>query len=380
MNSKQRVEKVFNKEIPDKAPIAFYAIDSDTVEKILGRPTYWRAKAKSRIAFWENRRDEVVQSWIEDGIELYRKLDFLDIVPSYCEAAGMCPPKDYVFEPPKQIDESTWESKDCKIYRYSPITKDITIIHDPSANIEVIDLESYKWNGEIEQPDDSLFEVVDAFIKEFSHDRFVIGSAAQELAWFLPGGMQTGLLECAMNPEIIKEIYLSQVERENALDNYYIRPGQDAVLWGTDLASQNGPMLSPQMYRNLFLDGFSQRISSVKSHGQKLIKHMCGNNLPLLDMMVEAGIDCYQSVQQSAGMDIAKVQEKYKDNFVVWGGIPVEFLLKGTMEDVRKQVRKVLTEVAPKGRFILGTTHSVAVGTNYDNFMAMIDEYHKFYS
>jgi uroporphyrinogen-III decarboxylase len=28
------------------------------------------------------------------------------------------------------------------------------------------------------------------------------------------------------------------------------------------------------------------------------------------------------------------------------------------------------------GRFILGTSHSIAVGSRYDNVMAMVDEYH----
>jgi hypothetical protein len=31
----------------------------------------------------------------------------------------------------------------------------------------------------------------------------------------------------------------------------------------------------------------------------------------------------------------------------------------------------------PGGRFILGASHSIAVGTKYDNFMAMLDEYTK---
>ena len=186
--------------------------------------------------------------------------------------------------------------------------------------------------------------------------------------------MEAGFMELALRPEAVRAAYLSRVARANAHDPYFIRPGQSGVLWGTDLACQNGPMLSPQMYRDLFLEGFSQRIASAKSHGQKVVKHMCGNNWPLLDMMVEAGIDCYQSIQQSAGMDIAKVQEQYKDKFVVWGGVPVEYLIGGSMQDVRRAVQKVMTEVAPKGRFIFGTSHSVAVGTQYDNFMAMLDE------
>jgi len=376
--SKERVEAIFNNQMPDRPAIGFYAIDSDTAGKILGRETYWRAKAKSQIAFWEGRRDEVIQSWIEDGIELYKKLDLIDIVPACCESAGVCPPKNYKPDPPRKIDDATWEGKDGKIYRYSPITRDITIIEDPAAKLGMINLDKEMWDGEIILPDESIFEVVDAFISAFGNDRFVLGRAGDELAWFLPGGMEIGLMEMALRPEQVKQVYLSKVARANAHDKYYIRRGQPAVLWGTDISCQNGPMLSPKMYRDLFLEGFSQRIASVKTFGQKVIKHMCGNNWPILDMMAEAGIDCYQSIQQSAGMDIAEVQKQYKDKFVVWGGMPVEYLIGGTMDDVRRAVQKVMTEVAPNGRFIFGTSHSVAVGTNYDNFMAMTDELNKF--
>jgi uroporphyrinogen-III decarboxylase len=190
--------------------------------------------------------------------------------------------------------------------------------------------------------------------------------------------METGFMTLAMKPEEIKKVYLSKVARANEHDQFFVRSGQSGVLWGTDLASQNGPMISPKMYQEIFQEGFSQRIASVKSLGQKVIKHMCGNNWPLLDNMVQAGIDCYQSIQQSAGMDISEVHDRYSDKFVVWGGLPVEYLIDGSMEQVRKAVRQVMTELSPKGRFIFGTSHSVAVGTQYDNFMAMLDELNKY--
>ncbi|AQQ70477.1 methylcobalamin:coenzyme M methyltransferase [Limihaloglobus sulfuriphilus] len=374
--SKQRVEMIFNKQLPDRPAIGFFAIDSDTAAGVLGRQTYWRAKAKSQIAFWQGRRDEVVQSWIEDGIELYKKLDFIDIIPVCCESAGICPPKGYTPESPKQIDETTWQGKDGKIYRYSPTTKDITVISSPFVE-DSLELQAEMWDGVITPPDESIFEVVEAFIAEFGEEKFVLGPSAAELAWFLPGGMEAGLMFMAMQPEKLKKIYMSKVASANAHDKYYVRRGQSGVLWGTDLASQKGPMISPRMYGELFLEGFSQRVASVKVHNQRVIKHMCGNNWPILDLMVQAGIECYQSVQQSAGMDIAEVYAGYNDKFAVWGGLPVELLIGGSRKEVRNAVRKVMTELAPNGRFIFGTSHSVAVGTNYENFMAMIDELHK---
>ena len=49
----------------------------------------------------------------------------------------------------------------------------------------------------------------------------------------------------------------------------------------------------------------------------------------------------------------------------------------GTPDDVRADVRHAMQCAKPGGRFILGASHSIAVGSNYDNFMTMLDEYYK---
>ncbi len=51
MDSKERVRRALAHEPVDRVPIGFFAIDFDTVERILGHETYLRAKAKSQIAF-----------------------------------------------------------------------------------------------------------------------------------------------------------------------------------------------------------------------------------------------------------------------------------------------------------------------------------------
>jgi len=57
--------------------------------------------------------------------------------------------------------------------------------------------------------------------------------------------------------------------------------------------------------------------------------------------------------------------------------VPLENLISGTPEDVRRDVRRAMECAKRGGRFILGTSHSVAVGSRYENFLAMLDEYHK---
>lgn len=377
MTSKQRTQTVFAKQLPDRPPLGFLAIDSDTASKVLGRETYWRSKAKCQIAFWQGRRDEVVQSWITDGIELYKKLDIIDIIPTASLAAGLCPPKDYDPDPPRQLDADTWEDKKGRVYKYSSATQDITIVHDPDMWTREYTVENESWDGTTSPPDESIFEVVDAIIAEFKDDRFILGPYGRVGAWLLPGGTERGLMEIAARPDDVKKIYATHIERAKTEDRYYLRPGQDGVLLGTDLSGTTGSMINPQTYRELFLEPFTSRIAHLKSKGQAIVKHACGNNWALLDIFVEMGIDCYQSIQASAEMDILEVQKNYGDKFAVWGGVNVENLIGGTRQDVRNDVDRVMRQVAPNGGFILGTSHSVAVGTKYDNFMAMLDEFSK---
>ncbi|MDP6380812.1 MAG: hypothetical protein QF662_05665, partial [Phycisphaerae bacterium] len=130
MNSKERVKAVLNGEIPDRVPYGEFSVDFDTVERIIGHETYLRAKAKSQIAFWEGRHDEVAQSYAEDHIELHRRLE-LDIVTFPMATWVIPPPTDD--PPPRKINDSTWEDHRGRIYKYSEITADITCIKDPVA-------------------------------------------------------------------------------------------------------------------------------------------------------------------------------------------------------------------------------------------------------
>ena len=94
-------------------------------------------------------------------------------------------------------------------------------------------------------------------------------------------------------------------------------------------------------------------------------------------MFAEAGYDAYQSIQRTAGMDLARIKKDYGRHFAAWGGISVEYLVSGTPDDVRREVIHAMDYYKTGGRYIFGSTHSICVGTKYDNFMTMVDEFEK---
>ena len=164
MNSKERVIKTLNGEVPDRVPIGEFAIDFDTVEKILGRETYLRAKAKSQIAFWEGRHEEVAESYLKDHIKLHEKLD-LDII-TFPMATWIIPEQtDDV--PPRKINDNTWEDKYGRIYKYSNITEDITCVKDPVQEQEVYGINDFTGDPAVSLPNERSWQIVDKIVKKF---------------------------------------------------------------------------------------------------------------------------------------------------------------------------------------------------------------------
>jgi hypothetical protein len=376
MNSRERVIAALEHRAPDRLPLGFFAVDHDTVARVLGRRTFLRNKAESQIALWEGRRDEVAQSWREDALEFFRRVDLIDIVNVGAMAASVLPPAGYEPLRPERLDESTWRDRQGRVYRYSPVTYDITCISDPGLAGREFRPEDFPVPETIDPPDPSCFEVVDAVIDGFRGSRFVVGPSGNEASMVLLGeDYERGLLEFALNPEAVKAAHVQALALGELEDNWYIRPGQDAVLWGTDFSYNSGPMISPGTFREVCLPNICQRVKSVHSRGLKVLKHACGNNNLLIDYFLAGGYDCYQSIQKSAGMDLEALRQRCRGRMALWGGVQLEHLVAGTPEEVRQDVREAFRIAAEyPGGFILGTSHSVAVGTRYENFMALLEE------
>ena len=386
MNSNQRVAKVFAGELPDRVPIGEFAIDFDTIEKIIGHPTYLRAKAKSKVAFWENRHDEVIESYTKDHIELHEKLGF-DIINFPMATWAIPAPTDV--PPPKKLNANTWEDREGRVFKYSEITYDVVCVKDPIAEktlytmdhevlAEVEDVDRMLLPDEPAGIDPRSWEILDTVIEYFAGRKFIIGPSGGEIGIVLQGGMEQGMMALITKRDFIESATKYLLEKQNRLDRKMIHPKSDAIIWGADFAFNSGGFISPQMFRDLFFAANKARVDNVKEqHGKYVVKHCCGNVNQFLDLFVELGYDCYQSIQQSAGMDLGDVKERIGDKMVLWGGVPVELIIGGTMDEVRREVRTAMDKAKDNGRFIMGTTHTIAVGSNYDNFMAMVDEYHQ---
>ena len=375
MNSKQRVQAALEGRIPDRVPWGEFAVDFDTVEKIIGHETYLRAKAKSQIAFWERRHDEVAESYRKDHIELHRRLG-LDIVTFPMATWEIPPPNDD--PPPRRVDETTWEDKYGRVFKYSPQTEDITCVKDPVEEARVYRIDDFLEESAPPALDARSWQILDSVIQEFKTEKFICGPSGGIVGVVLPGGLERGSLALLEQPELVAAATAHLLDQQNRADEALVHPASDAVLVAYDFGHKTGPFIGPATFKRYFLAANVTRVENIHGKfGKKVILHSCGNVHSYLDFFVEMGFDAYQSIQGSASMDLCAIKKNYGDRISLWGGVSLENLVAGTPEDVRRDVRRAMECGKPRGRFILGTSHSVAVGSRYENFLALVDEYQK---
>jgi hypothetical protein len=374
MNGRERVRAAIAREPVDYVPLGFYAVDHDTVERVIGRPTLVRNKVEISIATWEGRRDDLVESFKHDSVEFYNKIDCADLI--LFKEAPIVPPVGYEPDPPKKIGADLWEDRQGRIWKADRDANDIMIVHRPPSLERTYSVGDFEIPDNFDPPDESIFEAFDYLVEQLGQERYISASVRAAPMPML-GPFQQAMIVYALQPDVIHAANRRRVAESCITDRYYCREGIAGVHVEQDMAGTNGPFISPAMWREICFPYFQQRIHHIKRYVDQVSFHCCGKTLSLMDMFIQSGVDCYQSLQTTAGMEVGVLKAAYGDRLSFWGGVPVELLVAGTPEEVRASVRQAMERGAPGSGFILGPSHSIAYGTKYDNFMAMLDEYVK---
>jgi hypothetical protein len=170
------------------------------------------------------------------------------------------------------------------------------------------------------------------------------------------------------------EINLANLERiHQAVGN---RPAV-AYLTGTDFGTQNGPLLAPKIYRELFLPFHKQMNDWVHKHTTwKTFLHSCGSVFDLIEDFIAAGFDILNPVQTSAArMDPGELKRNFGERLTFWGGgVDTQRTLPfGSADDVRGEVRERLKLFGPGGGFVFNAIHNIQAQVPVANVLAMYD-------
>lgn len=162
---------------------------------------------------------------------------------------------------------------------------------------------------------------------------------------------------------------------EKALD--CVGDNVDVVMFGDDLGTQLAPMFSPDIYRELVKPRHARMVETVKAKSHaKVLMHSCGSIEPLLEDLIEIGVDAVNPVQVTAtGMAPEHLKEAYGDRLAFWGGINSQDILPfGDADAVRGEVRRMIDCMGRSGGYVLNSVHNIQADVAPENIVAMFDE------
>ena len=140
-------------------------------------------------------------------------------------------------------------------------------------------------------------------------------------------------------------------------------------------------LIGPNMWRKWDKPYLKEIADEVHKCNKLLHIHFHGRSIETAEDFKEIGIDCVCPFERPPGGDIVGleglkyVREKLGGKVTMNGNVhTVETLIRGNVQDVKREVREIKEAFDGEPRLIIGTGDQVGVETPEENILAMIDE------
>ncbi len=237
-----------------------------------------------------------------------------------------------------------------------------------------------KWKEVVHVPDvescqDGWEECIAAGRAAAGNDRLLFafsGTGLFEQCHFLMGFEDT-LTNLYEHPTEMHELIDCICEYKLKIMKLYCeKMHPDGIFFHDDWGTKSNLFMKPEMWREFFKEPYRKIYGYIRSQGLIAIHHADSYLVPIIDDMVEIGIQCWQGVLPEN--DIPALQEHLKGKMILMGGIGAAIdRPDSTEEEIRSYVRNVLKTCGPGGHFIPSITYGLA-GTIYPHVDPFIDD------
>ncbi len=280
--------------------------------------------------------------------------------------------KSYVDKNENIIDE--WGVGRKLVGKYPSIT------FSPLADADVTALENHNW------PTPEDYGRIKGIGKQasdwFKNTPYAISTTAAtsglffDIACFLRG-TENFLVDMYLNPLFTEKLIEKISEIIIRINLYYLKPISKYIEWiefTSDHGMQTGPFFSRKLFKKYFKKHFIKLFTSIKKEtpNVKVFLHTCGSVKELIPEFIDMGLDILNPIQPLAvDMDSFELKKEFGKDLVFHGGIDIQEAMIGTIEDVRKEVKKRMEALAPNGGYICSPTNHIQPDVPIENFLAL---------
>lgn len=151
----------------------------------------------------------------------------------------------------------------------------------------------------------------------------------------------------------------------------------DILAIGDDYGMQDRTILSPEVWRKQIKPRYQNMIKNAKSKypDLKWFHHTCGSVFPIIGDLIDIGVDILNPIQPTAlDMQPERLKKTFGINIIFHGGIDIQKLLPfGTPDEIRNEVRRIISILSENGGYIAAPSHNIQALTPVENIIALYE-------
>jgi len=396
MNSRERVLKTLNHQIPDKVPIDFGGMRSTGITAL----AYSELKKYLGLNIGEIRVYDVFQQ-LADIEKYFLDLFEVDVVDMMNSFVGIEPGewKEWILKNgvkaliPSNINPEKIDGKYVIRDHTGRIAMEMPenslyfdAVNPPLENLKSVkDIENYSWKYFTDE-ELKLYERKAKYLFENTNYAIMAGfggnmlEGPQEIRGWINYMTDLALGENFVDELLDKfcDVYLQNLKLFLQAVGKYVQ----LIQMGDDMGTQAGPILSPDLYRDKIKPRHKKLYSYIRENSNVYVfLHSCGSIYQLIPDLIDAGVQVLNPVQTTAkDMDPIRLKNEFGDKLTFWGGgsETQTILLNGSPDEVDEQVKERMKIFGKGGGYVFCQIHNIQYGVPPKNIIAMFNAAKKY--
>lgn len=138
-------------------------------------------------------------------------------------------------------------------------------------------------------------------------------------------------------------------------------------------------MLGPEQFEKFSSNYIREIVKYCRENEVSTVYHTCGNTMHLIKKMEESGVNGLSLDSEEVGVNLQEVAKLVRSDTAIMGNIsPVHTMLKGTPEEVEKEVFELMSKMNSCKNYILSTGCDLPQETPIENIHAFMNAGRRF--
>lgn len=201
----------------------------------------------------------------------------------------------------------------------------------------------------------------------------IIGNCSSATLAFLEcmRGYDLALKDLILNPELVHKIMEKGVEIAIEKGKFNIDLGIKVLRLNDSIANMS--VISPHHWREFILPHMKMVCDELHAYEPqvKIYCHICGNILPIVEDLVNTGLDCIGPLDPLGDFTPGEVRARVGDQVSLYGGVNTLSFVRKNPAEIMNEAKACILEAGELGGYVLGSGCVIPRNASEENLLAL---------